>query len=66
MQKKVLRQGSDPERYGMISCPECNGRGKIFKNLKEFEVCMGCGGFGAIKASRGEPMDGRPLKKQDR
>jgi len=58
IQKKALRQGSNLERYGMISCPECNGRGKIFKNLKEFEVCTSCGGFGAIRALEGESVDG--------
>jgi DnaJ-class molecular chaperone len=59
MRKKVLGDGFDPERYSMIFCPECNGRGKIFKDIKEFEVCMVCGGFGLIKTPREEPTDGR-------
>ncbi len=41
---------SVPEKYGMISCPRCNGLGKVFRSSKEIEVCMACGGFGAIKA----------------
>ncbi len=57
MQKKDLCQRFSPEKYGMIYCPECNGRGKIFKNVREFEVCIDCGGFGLIKAPRKEPLD---------
>lgn len=59
MRKKALGEGFNPERYGMIFCPECNGRGKISKNVKEFEVCMACGGFGLIKAPGEEPMNGK-------
>jgi len=52
MQKKTLGERFNPERYGMIFCPQCNGRGKIFKTIKEFEVCMACGSFGLIKTPR--------------
>ena len=45
---------SVPEKYGMVSCPRCNGLGKVFRSSKEIEVCMVCGGFGAIKAPAGE------------
>jgi DnaJ-class molecular chaperone len=41
---------SIPEKYGMISCPQCNGLGKLLRSGKGPEVCMICGGFGAIKA----------------
>jgi hypothetical protein len=61
MQKKDLHKRFTPERCGMICSPECNGRGKIPKNTKEFEVCIGCGGFGLIKASRREQLDGHPF-----
>lgn len=57
MQKKALGQGFNPERYGMISCPHCNGKGRIFKTLKEFNVCIVCGGFGAIKTPKEKPID---------
>jgi hypothetical protein len=52
MQKKALGERFNPERYGMIFCPQCNGRGKVFKTVKEFEVCMACGGFVLIKTPR--------------
>jgi len=43
-----------PEKYGMVLCPLCNGKG--FSN-KRFDpngifvrsVCIKCGGFGAIR-----------------
>ncbi len=38
-----------PEKYGMIFCPQCNGLGKIYGSGREAQVCMLCGGFGAIK-----------------
>jgi len=65
MQKKAPPEGLNPERYGMIPCPHCNGRGKVFRDVKEFNVCMVCGGFGAIKAPRGEPIDGWPMIKHE-
>jgi hypothetical protein len=39
----------NPERYGMIFCPSCNGFGKSFADAKGVNVCKVCGGFGAIK-----------------
>jgi len=59
MEKKALGERFNPKRYGMTFCPQCNGRGRIFKSIKEFEVCMACGGFGLIKAPREEPISGR-------
>jgi hypothetical protein len=56
-EKKVLGERFNPERYGMIFCPQCNGRGKIFKTIKEFEVYTACGGFGLIKIPREKPVD---------
>jgi DnaJ-class molecular chaperone len=38
-----------PEKYGMILCPRCNGLGKIYGSGRESQVCMVCGGFGAIR-----------------
>jgi DnaJ-class molecular chaperone len=40
---------SIPEKYGMIFCPQCNGLGKLLRSGEGPEVCMVCGGFGAIK-----------------
>lgn len=47
--EKKKGKTSIPENYGMISCPRCNGFGKVFRSSKEIEVCVACGGFGAIK-----------------
>lgn len=43
-----------PEKYGMVICPLCNGRGFLVKssnpsNNFSKSVCAKCGGFGAIR-----------------
>ena len=38
-----------PQKYNMVFCPVCNGKGKLPKNPHGFDVCTECGGFGAIK-----------------
>ena len=43
-----------PEKYGMVICPVCNGKGFLIKapeeiNVSVRRVCTKCGGFGAIK-----------------
>jgi len=43
-----------PEKYGMVICPRCGGRGFLIKpadriNVVLKRVCATCGGFGAIK-----------------
>ena len=38
----------DPEKYGMIFCPDCSGSGKSFMDPKGDHVCKVCGGFGLI------------------
>ena len=57
MEKEILGNGFNPERYGMIFCPQCNGQGKVSKDGNEVSVCTACGGFGLIKAPREEPID---------
>ncbi len=37
----------NPERYGMVICPDCKGNGYI-KGAKR-QCCPRCGGFGFIK-----------------
>ncbi len=39
----------DPEKYGMIFCPDCEGKGKLPKKPDGFIVCSTCGGCGAIR-----------------
>lgn len=43
-----------PEKYGMVICPLCNGKGFLIKyseqvNVMLRKVCTECGGFGAIR-----------------
>ena len=43
-----------PEKYGMVICPLCNGKGFLIKGSDQINValrrpCTKCGGFGAIK-----------------
>jgi DnaJ-class molecular chaperone len=43
-----------PEKYGMVICPLCSGKGFLLKgsdqiNVRLRRVCTECGGFGAIK-----------------
>ena len=51
----------DPEKYGMLFCPQCNGYGKSLKNSNNIRVCTGCGGFGLVrKGIHAFKMNGRP------
>ena len=43
-----------PEKYGMVTCPLCRGKGFLIKvsdqsHVMLRRVCTECGGFGAIK-----------------
>lgn len=48
-----------PEKYGMFSCNECNGNGKLVNEFEDIEVCPRCGGFGFVKKEED------PDKKRD-
>lgn len=37
----------EPEKYGMMFCPNCEGQGRIFSS-DDVKVCQTCGGFGFI------------------
>jgi len=64
MEKPTKNKVFIPEKYGMIFCPSCNGRGKFFKDLKGFNVCIVCGGFGAIKVRSEKPIEGKGYGEQ--
>ncbi len=36
----------DPQKYGMVICPRCNGQGYIQASKRQ--CCPRCGGFGFI------------------
>ncbi len=43
MGRKIIQ----PEKYGMVVCPECKGQGYI--QAPKRQPCPKCGGFGWIK-----------------
>ncbi len=49
MSKRKADQKFDPEKYGMIFCPNCSGSGKSFTGSKGADVCKVCGGCGLLK-----------------
>jgi hypothetical protein len=42
----------DPEKYGMVFSPDCEGKGKLPKNPDGFIVCSRCGGCGTIRKEK--------------
>jgi hypothetical protein len=49
-----MGKDSVPEKYGMATCPLCNGKRFLIKgsdriNVTLRRVCTQCGGFGALK-----------------
>ena len=49
MRRTTIDERFNPEKYGMIFCPNCRGSGKSFHDAKGVNVCKVCGGFGLIK-----------------
>jgi len=45
----------DPEKYGMVVCPLCKGKGFIINPKRE--CCQKRGGFGFIKKENGPEGD---------
>ena len=43
------------EKYNMLFCPDCKGKGKLPKNPDGFIVCSRCGGSGVIKKEEEAP-----------
>ncbi len=38
----------NPRKYGMMTCPLCNGHGHIHYSA-DVRVCQNCGGFGFVR-----------------
>jgi RecJ-like exonuclease len=55
----------DPEKYGMLSCIECDGNGKLINESEDIEVCPRCGGFGFVKKEEGSDKNGVASLKID-
>ena len=49
MRRTKIVQRFNPEKYGMIFCPDCGGSGRSFTDAQGVNVCKVCGGFGLIK-----------------
>lgn len=39
----------DPDKYGLVECPHCNGYGSSLKDPIGVDVCTKCGGSGLVK-----------------
>jgi DnaJ-class molecular chaperone len=46
----------NPEKYGMVSCPDCKGKGKLLKKPDGLIVCSRWGGSGAIRKEKEAPV----------
>ena len=51
MNKKIF----NPEKYGMVTCPSCEGH--VYIQNPERQCCPTCGGFGLIKKEAREDKD---------
>jgi len=58
MERKAKRKRIDPEKYGMIFCPYCEGSGKSSSDAEGTMVCKTCGGFGLIIKTEGRKRVG--------
>jgi len=47
----------DPEKYGILRCPDCKGKGKFPQGPDDFIVCSRCGGNGFIKKEKKAPEE---------
>ncbi len=47
--KSQTRNIFKPEKYKMLVCPVCGGKGRAIKTPGGLDVCARCGGFGLIK-----------------
>ena len=54
--RSIRNKTLDPEKYGMVVCPLCKGKGFIINPKRE--CCEKCGGFGFIKKENGPEGDG--------
>jgi DnaJ-class molecular chaperone len=46
---RKTKKGFEPEKYGMMICPYCNGNGSLLNGSDGMDVCTKCGGFGLVK-----------------
>jgi len=58
-QKIDLGKIFNPEKYGLLCCPDCKGKGKLPKDPHGLVVCPRCGGNGVVKKGKQAPDEGR-------
>jgi len=59
LRRTKIGEKFNPEKYGMIFCPNCCGSGRSFTNPEGGNVCKVCGGFGLIKREKNDIPDKR-------
>jgi DnaJ-class molecular chaperone len=52
-----------PEKYGLLFCPDCKGKGKLPKNPGGFIVCSRCGGSGVVKKEKEDPEKDQEINR---
>jgi uncharacterized OB-fold protein len=49
--KSKTKESLNPEKYGMLACPDCKSKGYV--GYPKRRCCPKCGGFGFIKKEKG-------------
>jgi uncharacterized protein YbaR (Trm112 family) len=45
--KSLRNRSFDPEKYGMVACPDCKSNGYIWNPMRQ--CCPNCRGFGFVR-----------------
>ncbi len=61
-----MEKAFSPQRYNMVICPVCNGKGRLPKNRGSFDVCRNCRGFGLVKRELKEDMNTSPTISEEK
>ena len=48
--KSIRKKRLNPEKYGMVVCPDCKSNGYV--GYPKRQCCLKCGGFGFIKKEK--------------
>jgi len=54
-EKSIRNKSFNPEKYGMVVCPDCKSDGYV--GYPERQCCPKCGGFGFVKKEEEAPDD---------
>jgi DnaJ-class molecular chaperone len=46
--KTGIDKSFNPEKYGMVFCPDCKGKGRLPQDPNGSNVCSRCGGSGLV------------------